>query len=42
MANKVTEQLVLNVCEMLRILHMPEVAEEDLPELIFRLGQVSK
>jgi hypothetical protein len=42
MANKVTEQLALNVRGMLRILHMPEVAEEDLPELIFRLGQVSK
>jgi hypothetical protein len=27
---------------MLRILHMPDVEDEDLPDLIFRLGQISK
>ena len=40
MDSKVTDQLALNVRGMLRALHLPEVVEEDLPELIFRLGQV--
>ncbi|KAG9242210.1 hypothetical protein BJ878DRAFT_556144 [Calycina marina] len=41
MASKVIDQLALNVRGMLRALHLPEVAEEDLRELIFRLGQVT-
>lgn len=42
MAEKVIAQLTPNVREMLRILHMPNVEDEDLPELIIRLGQISK
>jgi hypothetical protein len=42
MANKIIDQLVPNIRGMLRILHMPQVEDKDLPELIFRLGQINK
>jgi hypothetical protein len=42
MAEEVIDQLALNVRRMLDILQMPHVEDEDLPELIFRLGQTSK
>jgi hypothetical protein len=42
MTSKVNDQLALNVRGMVRALRIPEVTEEDLPELISRLGRVSK
>jgi hypothetical protein len=42
MTSEVNDQLALNVRGMVRALRIPEVAEEDLPELISRLGRVSK
>ncbi|MCJ1284328.1 hypothetical protein MMC26_003659 [Xylographa opegraphella] len=41
MAEKVIDQLAPSVRGMLRILHLPDVEEEDLPELIIRLGQIT-
>ena len=42
MSEKVIDQLAPSVRGMLRILRLPDVEEEDLPELIIRLGQISK
>ena len=42
MAEEVMDQLAPNVRSILHILHMPDVEDGDLPELIFRLGQTSK
>jgi len=42
MTSELTDQLALSIRGILRVLHMPEVAEEDLLELISRLSQVSK
>lgn len=42
MANEIIDQLAPNVRGMLRILHMPDVEDRDLPALIFRLSQISK
>lgn len=42
MVNEVIDLLAPNVRGMLRILHMPDVTDHDMRELIFRLGQTSK
>jgi hypothetical protein len=42
MAKEVIDLLAPKVREMLRILHMPNVEDGDMRELILRLGQTSK
>jgi hypothetical protein len=42
MAKEVIDRLAPKVRGMLRILHMPDVEDGDMRELIVRLGQTSK
>jgi len=42
MAEEVIDLLAPTVRGILRILHMPDVEDGDMPELIFHLGQTSK